>query len=171
MSALRHVAAIALLPVMAAVVVPALLAGGSDPDPGLPAVPGVVLVAVGLALFVWTVFLFVRIGRGTLAPWDPTSRLVVRGPYRHVRNPMISGVLFVLVGEAAILESTRIAVWAAVFFAVNAIYMPLFEEPGLRRRFGADYDAYAAHVPRWLPSLHGWDPPASGAGPRPTRES
>ena len=67
----------------------------------------------GFALWVWTVRLFARIGRGTLAPWDPTERLVVEGPYAHVRNPMITGVLAVLLGEALIFGSTAIAIWAA----------------------------------------------------------
>jgi protein-S-isoprenylcysteine O-methyltransferase Ste14 len=106
---------------------------------------------------VQTVSLFARVGEGTLAPWDPTSKLVVRGPYRRVRNPMISGVLFVLLGEAAILGAPALLIWAAAFLAVNAAYMPLFEEPGLRRRFGEDYDVYKANVPRWLPRVTPWD--------------
>jgi protein-S-isoprenylcysteine O-methyltransferase Ste14 len=158
MSAWRHVAAILLLPVLATVVVPALLEWNAEVEFSPLFALGVLLVAVGLLLFVTTVVLFARIGQGTLAPWDPTSRLVVRGPYRHVRNPMISGVLFVLFGEAAVLGSPALLIWATAFLAVNAVYMPLFEEPGLQRRFGKDYEAYAAHVPRWLPRLRPWDP-------------
>lgn len=168
MSGWRHVRAIGLLPGMAAIVVPALLVlpGGSiDVGWGLPsglaALPvllGAGLIAVGLTLFVRTVRLFAGPGGGTLAPWDPTSHLVVLGPYRHVRNPMISGVLFVLLGEAAVLGSLPILAWAAVFLAANAIWMPLVEEPGLRRRFGEEYETYAANVPRWLPRLRPWRP-------------
>ena len=66
-----------------------------------------VVAAAGLAMLVWTVTLFVRVGRGTLAPWDPTRRLVARGPYARVRNPMISGVLAIIVGEAAIRPGVR----------------------------------------------------------------
>jgi protein-S-isoprenylcysteine O-methyltransferase Ste14 len=121
------------------------------------ALPGAVLIALGLALVVWTVKLFAQVGRGTLAPWDPTSRLVVRGPYRHVRNPMISGVLAILLGEAAVFGSVPLLLWFAAAFAVNAVYMPLVEEPGLRKRFGQDYDEYRANVPRWLPRLRPWD--------------
>lgn len=108
----------------------------------------------------WTIRLFVSQGRGTLAPWDPTSRLVVAGPYRHVRNPMISGVLCVLLGEAALFGSAPLVLWFGIVLGVNAVYMPLVEEPGLVRRFGADYESYRAHVPRWLPRLTPW----SGAG-------
>jgi protein-S-isoprenylcysteine O-methyltransferase Ste14 len=95
--------------------------------------------------------LFATVGESTLAPWDPTHRLVVLGPYRHVRNPMITGVISMLLGEAALLGSWPLLAWALGFFGVNAIYMPLVEEPGLVRRFGDDYVRYRQNVPRWLP--------------------
>ncbi len=127
----------------------------------VPVALGVALVTIGAALAAWTIALFVREGRGTIAPWDPTSRLVVRGPYRHVRNPMISGVLFVLLGEAALLGSVPLAVWFGLVAALNAVYMPLVEEPGLVRRYGADYELYRASVPRWLPRMRPWEPAAA----------
>jgi protein-S-isoprenylcysteine O-methyltransferase Ste14 len=120
---------------------------------------GVLLLALGLYLFVTTVRLFASVGHGTLAPWDPPDRLVVRGPYRHLRHPMITGVAFVLAGEALLFESTGITIALAVFVAVNALYLPLVEEPRLIARFGADYERYRRHVPRWLPRRRGWDPP------------
>ena len=76
---------------------------------------------------------------------------MVRGPYRHVRNPMISGVLAVLLGEAALFGSLALLAWALVVLAINAVYFPLVEEPDLRRRFGAEYEDYAARTPRWFP--------------------
>ena len=82
---------------------------------------------------------------------------MVAGPYRYVRNPMITAILVILAGEAILLGSAPIAIWAAVFFAINAIYFPLSEEPGLRRRFGDEYDEYARNVPRWIPRLRPWD--------------
>jgi protein-S-isoprenylcysteine O-methyltransferase Ste14 len=157
-SAWRHAAAVLLLPGVVTVVVPAFLAARLGVDvtwPGL--VAGVALVAVGLLLVVRTVALFAAIGRGTLAPWDPTSRLVVRGPYRYVRNPMISGVLFILLAEAAALGSLALLAWFGLVFALNAVYIPLVEEPGLERRFGDDYLHYREHVPRWLPRLRPWN--------------
>jgi protein-S-isoprenylcysteine O-methyltransferase Ste14 len=128
---------------------------GADVEP-VTAVIGVLIALAGLALVVWTVRLFATLGRGTLAPWDPTARLVVRGPYRHVRNPMITGVALILTGEAVFFRSWGIAVELALFAVVNAIYFPLMEEPGLQRRFGAEYDEYRAHVPRWVPRLRPW---------------
>jgi protein-S-isoprenylcysteine O-methyltransferase Ste14 len=156
----RHLRAIGLLPVTVAIVVPGLILWrtGAELAPWPRATAGIVLIAIGLALVTWTVSLFARIGKGTLAPWDPTSQLVVVGPYRHVRNPMISGVLAVILGEAALFGSVPLLVWFGAAFAVNAIYFPLVEEPGLRKRFGEDYEAYCANVPRWLPRVRPWEP-------------
>lgn len=142
------------------IVVPGLILwrSGAELAPWPLATVGVALIGLGLVLVTWTVSLFARIGMGTLAPWDPTSRLVVVGPYRHVRNPMISGVLTVLLGEAALFGSLPLLVWFGAAFAANAVYFPLVEEPGLRERFGEDYDAYRANVPRWLPRLRPWEP-------------
>jgi protein-S-isoprenylcysteine O-methyltransferase Ste14 len=163
----RHLRAIGLLPGMVAVVVPALIVSSGGVDVGwglprgaavLPVLLGVALIGAGLVLVGWTVALLATVGRGTLAPWDPTSRLVVRGPYRHVRNPMISGVQAVLLGETVLLGSRALLAWTAGFVVVNAMYLPLVEEPGLARRFGADYDAYRANVPRWVPRARPWEP-------------
>ncbi len=117
---------------------------------------GLGCLACGLTLMTATIRLFATEGKGTLAPWDPTQRLVVRGVYRNVRNPMISGVLFNLLGEALLLRAPVLAGWFAVFFLVNAFYLPLLEEPGLERRFGDDYRRYKGAVPRWIPRLRPW---------------
>ena len=159
MSLRRQARAFLLLPFTATVVVPLLiLAWTGEADVWWGSGVGLVLIAVGLAFVVWTIRLFSTIGDGTLAPWDPTTKLVVRGPYLHVRNPMISGVAFVLAGEAVALRSTALLLWFAAFVVVNAVYIPLVEEPGLRRRFAEDYEAYCANVPRWLPRLRPWKP-------------
>ena len=151
MRALRHLTAIVLLPGTVTVLVPALLLSDARFAPWPLAVAGAVLLAAGVGTIGWTVSLFAGVGRGTLAPWDPPSKLVVRGPYRYVRNPMISGVLTMLLGEAALFGSWELLIWAAVVFALNAVYFVAVEEPGLRRRFGAEYEAYAARTPRWVP--------------------
>ncbi len=120
---------------------------------------GIAAAATGLPLMVWTTRDFMRIGEGTPAPWQPPKRLVVHGPYRHVRNPMISGVLLALLAESVLLRSIPTAVWMLVFVAANAIYIPLIEEPGLERRFGEDYRRYKANVPRWVPRFSPWQGP------------
>lgn len=111
------------------------------------------LIGAGLGLFIATNRLFISIGQGTLAPWDETQRLVVRGIYRHVRNPMISGVFAVLLGEALLAGSPALLIWCAIFAAINLIYIPLVEEPRLEARFGEAYRQYKRDVPRWLPKL------------------
>jgi protein-S-isoprenylcysteine O-methyltransferase Ste14 len=168
MSGWRQARAIAVLPGNVTIVVPALILlaeGGPEVGWGvggagavLLAAAGVVLVAAGFSLWLWTVLLFQRIGRGTLAPWDPTSRLVVEGPYRHLRNPMIGAVATLLAGEAVFFGSPWILAWAALFVAVNSAYFVLGEEPGLERRFGEEYRAYRRAVRRWAPRLSGWRP-------------
>jgi protein-S-isoprenylcysteine O-methyltransferase Ste14 len=165
----RHLRAVLLLPGTVAFAVPALLVwwtrsvnvawGLPSGLALLPVVTGLALIGAGAALAAWTIRLLARRGKGTLAPWDPTARLVAEGPYRHVRNPMITGVGCVLAGEAVLLGSPPLALWLAGFALANAAYIPLVEEPGLLRRFGAEYDEYRASVPRWLPRVRPWQPP------------
>ena len=152
----RHIRAVVVLPGTVTIVIPGLLVWATGTNVGWWSAIGALVLAAGLALFAWTVELFVQIGRGTLAPWDATRHLVVKGPYRYVRNPMITAVLTILLGEALTLGNPWIAVEAAVFFAINAVYFPLSEEPGLRQRFGDEYDEYAKNVPRWIPRLRPW---------------
>jgi protein-S-isoprenylcysteine O-methyltransferase Ste14 len=170
----KHIRAIVLLPVMATIVVPAVLIAASGPGSMGRSAPfplsfvapaiGVVLIGLGLAFMVNTIALFARLGRGTLAPWDPTRQLVVRGVYRYVRNPMISGVFCVLLGEAVALKSVYLFAWFVLFVTLNLIYIPLVEEPRLERRFGADYVQYKREVPRWIPRPGRRSSASRGAG-------
>jgi protein-S-isoprenylcysteine O-methyltransferase Ste14 len=166
---LRHLLSIALLPFLVVVVVPwALLRDFPDASPTDPWVlrlrvfVGAAVFVWGFVFFAWCVSLFARVGRGTLAPWDPTRHLVVAGPYRFVRNPMISGVALMLFGEAAFWGSVAVGLWTASFLAINHLYFVLSEEPGLERRFGQEYRAYKAEVPRWIPRLRPWAGPSGG---------
>ena len=109
-----------------------------------------------MILLVVTVYLFATVGEGTLAPWDPTQKLVVEGPYRYVRNPMITGVLTVLVGESIVTGSLAIVLLAAFFFVLNHVYFIFSEEPGLIKRFGQRYKRYMKNVPRWVPRSTAW---------------
>ena len=144
-------------------VVPAVLLWALEGPLVPPHWAAVVLAAVVLGssvgIAVWTARLFVRLGEGTIAPWYPPKRLVVAGPYRYVRNPMIVSVILFLIAEALLFSSWSIAVWAAVFMAINTIYFPLAEERRLETKFGEDYVLYKANVPRWLPRLRPWDLP------------
>lgn len=159
---------IVILPGTVLVFVPAailwLTQGGAYQ--AMPAGPGafrfwlaLAIGGCGLAMAVWTVRLFTRFGEGTPAPWDPPRKLVVRGPYRHVRNPMITSVITMLLAESLLFASWPLAVWMLVFFLVNAVYFPLSEEKGLEKRFGEDYRIYRDNVPRWIPRLRPWQGP------------
>ena len=160
--------AIVILPGTALVFVPALILWLARDGPYRAAFAGpgalrfwlaLAIGGCGLALAVWTVRLFVRVGRGTPAPWDPPRKLVVRGPYRHVRNPMITSVIAMLGAESLLFASWPLAVWMLAFFAINAVYFPLSEEKGLEKRFGEDYRIYRDNVPRWIPRLRPWTGP------------
>jgi protein-S-isoprenylcysteine O-methyltransferase Ste14 len=154
-----------IFPVTVVIIIPFLLVGHFRPFRAevhlpLPVVQiplGSLLFCGGLALLVITVRLLARKGRGTLAPWDPTRKLVTDGIYRYVRNPMISGVLFMLMGETVLCCSWSLLVWALAFAAVNTVYFRLSEEPGLAARFGEEYLVYKHNVPRWIPRLTPWD--------------
>jgi protein-S-isoprenylcysteine O-methyltransferase Ste14 len=115
-------------------------------------IAGWLLVAVGVALYLTCAFWgFAFRGKGTPAPIDPPKKLVVEGPYRVVRNPMYWSVLFVMLGEALAFRSLPLAEVTCVFFACAALFVLVYEEPTLRNKFGADYEAYCRQVPRWIP--------------------
>ena len=118
---------------------------------------GVAVASTGIFLLAVTIRLFIVIGRGTLAPWKPAQKLVVKGPYRYARNPMISGVSLILAGEAILFRSYNLLAWLIVFLLINHIYFVLVEEPGLAKRFGEEYEIYKRNVPRWLPRLTPWE--------------
>ena len=112
---------------------------------------GLELVALGGGLAVWCVMTFALVGKGTPAPFDPPRKLVIAGPYRWVRNPMYLSALLLLVGESMLLEAPVLLGYAAAFFLVTHLFVVLYEEPALRRKFGDSYDRFRATVPRWLP--------------------
>ena len=161
---LRQMLAILALPCTVAIAIPIWIArrnhvafsGPTDLTGMALLLSGGVLLVIGAALFAWSVYFFWSRGKGTLAPWDPPRRFVVEGPYRFVRNPMISGVMFVLLGEACVLRSRTHAEWAVLFVVINLIYIPLLEEPMLASRFGDSYTRYKRNVRRFLPRLRPW---------------
>ena len=120
----------------------------------LAALPAIVGFAIALRCvwdFGWT-------GRGTPAPMVPPKRLVVVGFYRYVRNPMYLGFfvgwagLWIVFGRA---DLTAILLAVVAVLSTN-LFVRLYEEPTLQRKFGADYVEYCRHVRRWIPRIHAW---------------
>jgi len=119
--------------------------------PGWLVAPGVALFVAGAALALTTIVYFILEGRGTPAVFDPPRRFVPHGPYRLVRNPMYIGGAAMLLGLGLYLTSAAMALFALVAFLLFHTYVVCAEEPGLRRRFGQEYEDYCRAVPRWIP--------------------
>ena len=162
---LAHMRSILALPFMVLVIIPGIICLALDAAEfkiGIPAwirwILAIAFTLPGLWLFITTLRLFHHRGKGTLAPWDPPKHLVIEGPYRFVRNPMISGVFLLLVAESLWFSSWFILVWSICFFLINHFYFIFREEPQLRQRFGDSYIRYCEHVSRWLPHFKPWSP-------------
>jgi protein-S-isoprenylcysteine O-methyltransferase Ste14 len=119
-------------------------------------VAGAALVAVGAVVLVRAFLRFVLEGIGTPAPVAPTKRLVVGGLYRHVRNPMYLAVLAVIAGQALALAQASLLLYGALVGLAFGLFVHRYEEPALRRQFGAEYEAYIRAVPAWWPRLRPW---------------
>ncbi|MDR3675190.1 MAG: isoprenylcysteine carboxylmethyltransferase family protein [Acidobacteriota bacterium] len=122
-------------------------------------VPAHVLFVAGAALALTTVGFFIFEGRGTPALFDPPKRFVPHGPYRLVRNPMYIGGVSMLLGLGLRLRSVSMALFALVAFLLIHTFVVFTEEPGLRKRFGQEYEDYCNSVPRWIPRFTQQHPP------------
>jgi protein-S-isoprenylcysteine O-methyltransferase Ste14 len=138
------------MPGMVAGVIPFILSRGSAAAPRPAAIAGYALVAAGLGLLLTCIAGFATEGRGTLAPYDPPTALVARGPYRYSRNPMYVGVLTILAGLALARWSPTLAAYAGIVAIAFTTFVLAYEEPHLQREFGDAYGDYKARVPRWL---------------------
>jgi protein-S-isoprenylcysteine O-methyltransferase Ste14 len=116
------------------------------------------LIAAGVVLLATCIWEFAAGGGGTLAPVDPPRQLVVGGLYRYVRNPMYLSVTTILIGEALLVRSWQFLTYFFVWFAAVNLFVLGYEEPTLRRKFGASYDRYVGSVNRWLPSFRSHPP-------------
>ncbi len=140
--------------------VPYWLTGGWQ-GPGAPLVlqiAGAVLLGAGVSVLAHTVIRFAVEGLGTPFPAAPTENLVIGGLYRHVRNPMYLAVISIILGQAAILGSVTLLVYAAIFWLVVASFVRFYEEPTLAARYGEQYDAYRRGVRGWWPRMTPWRP-------------
>jgi protein-S-isoprenylcysteine O-methyltransferase Ste14 len=119
-------------------------------------VAGAVLLIGGFAVLVDSFRRFALEGRGTPAPVLPTDQLVVSGLYRYVRNPIYVAVLSLVLGQALILSSTALVWYSAILWLLFHLFVLLYEEPTLGRRFGRSYEEYRTHVRRWWPRARAW---------------
>jgi protein-S-isoprenylcysteine O-methyltransferase Ste14 len=151
-----------LIPGTVAVTVPWMIgsagAGASGSSSANHPYLSLVPLAAGACIYLWCLWDFATFGRGTPAPIDAPKRLVVRGLYHHLRNPMYVGVLFVILGWAIYFWSARLVLYAAAIGSMFHLFVVAYEEPALRRTFGADYEKYCSRVRRWAPR------PRSGQG-------
>ena len=119
---------------------------------GAPQVAGTIIGTAGVLIALWCISTFVWIGRGTPAPFDPPRRLVIRGPYRFVRNPMYIGAGLALGGAALFYESLPLLAYGGAFLLACHLFVLSYEEPTLKRTFGPEYEAYCQRVSRWWPA-------------------
>ena len=145
-----------LAPGAVAGLVPWLLTGWDVRHRWLPLqVVGALLLVAGIVVLVQAFARFVVEGLGTPAPVAPTEHLVVGGLYRYVRNPMYLAVAATIVGQALLLGRPELLLYALAFLAVVGAFVHWYEEPTLRRRFGAEYEEYRRAVPGWWPRRRG----------------
>ena len=146
---------VAVLPATVVVLGPYWLTGWRLREPFLGTTltrwVGALSIVVALPLFISFLGRFVFEGRGTPAPVAPTEKLVVGGPFRWVRNPGYVAVVSMLLGQGLVLASPAVLVYAAAIALAFHLFVLLYEEPTLRRTYGAEYDAYCRRVPRWIP--------------------
>ncbi len=156
-SILLHIRDWFALPFVVTVIIPYILNSICIPiikdAPAAFTAIGPVLYVIGISMQLYTTYLFWKYAQGTLAPWQPTQKLVIRGLYKYCRNPMITGVLLMLAGEALFFNARGIEVWTCMFFMMNTMFFIFKEEPDMLARFGDAYHEYKKHVPRWLPRL------------------
>ena len=114
---------------------------------------GLLFIVIGVGLLAACIWEFARSGLGTLAPVDPPKHLVVRGLYRYVRNPMYLSVTTIVFGELLLLLSPVLLMYWAIWFGVVNLFVIGYEEPTLRRQFGASYERYTQAVGRWIPTF------------------
>ena len=117
---------------------------------------GVFMIAVGLAILLDSFARFAIQGLGTPAPIAPPEHLVISGLYRYVRNPMYVAVLLLIFGQGLLFGNVYLLGYGTIVWLGFFAFVILYEEPALRRKFGAEYERYCSRVPRWLPRVKPW---------------
>jgi len=113
-------------------------------------------MGMSMVILIETFLRFALQGIGTPAPIFPTRHLVVTGSYRYVRNPMYIAVVSFIFGQSFVFGDIRVFAYGLFCWLAMHLFVVIYEEPTLRRLFPADYAAFSAHVPRWMPRLTPW---------------
>jgi protein-S-isoprenylcysteine O-methyltransferase Ste14 len=146
-----------VVPGSVGVLIPGLVLSETGGTYGLPSAAwrriGLLPLAAGACIYFKCAWDFAVTGLGTPAPIDMPRRLVVKGLYRFVRNPMYVGVAWFVVGQAILFGSSAMCIYIACVWLICNLFVVFYEEPTLRRKFGAEYEEYCRRVPRWLPRL------------------
>ncbi len=140
-----------VVPATVGVYIPLLIMRGKSPASGVATPIAYLLIAAGGLIYLLCVWDFLSYGRGTPAPIDAPKKLVIRGLYRFVRNPMYVGVITMILGWAVLFREPVLLLYGLAVLTCFHLFVTLYEEPHLRRVFGPDYDVYRARVARWLP--------------------
>jgi protein-S-isoprenylcysteine O-methyltransferase Ste14 len=152
MTALKSLLFLIVAPGMVAGYIPlVLLRRGPQIETGVFAYLAIPLWIIGGVILLWSFWNFLIQGRGTPAPIDPPKELVAVGFYRYVRNPMYVGVLLILIGHFLWFGFWWLLVYTVLAFVVVHLFVTLYEEPTLKRKFGAAYEDYLQRVSRWIP--------------------
>ena len=149
--ALRNFLFTVVIPGSGGVYVPWLILTRHGASPAPVAWPAAAVIAIGVLLYLWCLWVFAAVGRGTPGPWDPPRRFVAVGPYRWVRNPIYLAGMVIVLGEAWLFGSTALLLYALGVAVAFHLLVVAYEEPRLRARFGEQYEAYRRAVSRWVP--------------------
>ena len=154
MTALRSLLFLIVAPGMVAGYIPlGLLRWGSKIETGVFAYLAFPLWLIGGVILLWSFWNFLKEGRGTPAPIDPPKELVAVGFYRYVRNPMYDAILAINIGHFLWFGYSNLLLYAIAVFVAFDLFVLFYEEPTLRRKFGAAYEDYCRRVPRWIPRI------------------
>ena len=154
MTALKSLLFLILAPGLVAGYIPlALLRTGAQVETGYFAYLAIPLWILGGIILLWSFWNFLAQGRGTPAPIEPPKELVAAGFYRYVRNPMYVGILAMIIGHFLWFGYWSLLIYAMVVFGAFHTFVTFYEEPTLRRIFGAPYEEYLRNVPRWIPKF------------------
>ena len=153
---LKNLVFTVLVPGVVAVYVPVYVFTHAPTTTSPTVMLGGLALLIGALIYIWCVWDFATVGRGTPFPVDPPKTLVVRGLYKYTRNPMYVGVLCVISGWVLLFRSQNLAIYAACVATCFHLVVILYEEPHLRRVFGPSYEQYCSQVRRWVPIPRSW---------------